>query len=56
MSFTLEGQTLQIDVTVTEGTNPILSNPNSGEYRIKEIKIDTDGKSVKIVHDDTPEP
>ena len=57
MSFTLNGQTLEVtlNVTIPSDLNLIESNPRSGEYQIKGLRLDTDMKTIMVTHDDTAE-
>jgi len=56
MSFTLAGQTLTVEVNVIDASNnPILSNPPVGEYKITELRLASDGKTLIVKHSDTPE-
>lgn len=37
------------------GSNLVISDPGTGQYQIKKLRLDTDGKSIVVVHSDTPE-
>ena len=58
MSFVFNGLTIQGEITVSYEQwpeNAVTSEPTSGEYRIKKLRLDTDGKTIMVTHDDTPE-
>lgn len=54
MSFTLSGHIVNLNVTIThediEGATLITSDPSSGQFQIKNIRMDTDMKKIVVTH------
>jgi hypothetical protein len=56
MSFTLHNREGSFEITLIGAEqNPVVSNPESGEYKIKELRLDAD-KKIVVVYDTDPEP